>query len=169
MIVSSLTPPKPHLLFCCVLSIFALILLVYKGLFCATIRKDSVSLLRFSFLIYVQVCLWEISLFVAWNCLQLFFSPFLFSGYFHSVDASVVYIGFDRCNQSSSGFFNVLFCCCIDASILNFNAGEFSSPFFSWPSLSTSFLWCKVLCIVMSFLVHLFHFRPLQKFSRISD
>ena len=38
-----------HLLFCCVLSILALIWLVLTALFCATIRRESVSLLKFPF------------------------------------------------------------------------------------------------------------------------
>ena len=39
LIVSSLLPHNLHLLFCCVLSILALIWLVLMALFCATIRK----------------------------------------------------------------------------------------------------------------------------------
>ena len=78
--VSSLSLHKLHLLFCCVLSIFTLTLLVLMVSFCAAIRRDSVSLLKFPFLSYVQVfsCkipkqkLLEISI-------QLFFFPFLFS------------------------------------------------------------------------------------------
>ena len=52
--VSSLSPYSLHLLFCCVLSILALIWLVLMALFCAAIRRDSVSLLRFPFLCQVQ-------------------------------------------------------------------------------------------------------------------
>ena len=52
LIVSSLSP---HSLFCCVLSILALIWLVLMALSCAAIRMDSVSLLRFPFLSQVQV------------------------------------------------------------------------------------------------------------------
>ena len=44
-----------HLLFCCVLSIFALIWLVLMMLFYATIKRDSVSLTGSSFLIYVHI------------------------------------------------------------------------------------------------------------------
>ena len=47
LIVSSLSPHNLHLLFCCVLSILALIWLVLMALSCAAIRRDSVSLLRF--------------------------------------------------------------------------------------------------------------------------
>ena len=50
LIVSSLSPHSLHLLFCCILSILALIWLVLMALSCAAIRRDSVSLLRFPFL-----------------------------------------------------------------------------------------------------------------------
>ena len=55
LMVSSLSPHNLHLLFCCVLSIFSLIWLVLMALFCAAIRRDSVSLLKFPFLTHVQV------------------------------------------------------------------------------------------------------------------
>ena len=55
LIISSLSPYKLHLLFCCVLSILSLIWLVLMVLFCAAIRRDNVSDLRFSFLRHVQV------------------------------------------------------------------------------------------------------------------
>ena len=45
----SLSPHNLHLLFCCVLSILALIWLVLTVLFCAAIRRDSVSLWRFPY------------------------------------------------------------------------------------------------------------------------
>ena len=54
LIVSSLSPHSLHLLFCCVLSILALIWLVLMALSCAAIRRDSVSLLRFPFFSQVQ-------------------------------------------------------------------------------------------------------------------
>ena len=44
LIVSSLSPHSLYLLFCCVLSILALIRLVLMALSCAAIRRDSVSL-----------------------------------------------------------------------------------------------------------------------------
>ena len=50
LIVSSLSPHSLHLLFCWFLSILALIILVLLALFCAAIRRDSVSLLRLLFL-----------------------------------------------------------------------------------------------------------------------
>ena len=50
-----LLPHSLHLLFCCVLSILALILLVLMPLSCAAIRRDSVSLLKFPFFSQVLV------------------------------------------------------------------------------------------------------------------
>ena len=55
LIVSSLSPHSLHLLFCCVLSILALIWLVLIALSSAAIRRDSASLLKFPFLCQVQV------------------------------------------------------------------------------------------------------------------
>ena len=55
LIVSSLSPHCLHLLFCCVLSILAFIWLVLMVLFCAAIRRDSVTPLKFPFLSHVQV------------------------------------------------------------------------------------------------------------------
>ena len=57
LMVLSLSPHSLHLLFCCVLSILALIWLVLMVLFCAAIRRDSFSLLKFPFLSQVQVLL----------------------------------------------------------------------------------------------------------------
>ena len=55
LMVTSLSQHSPHLLFCCVVSILVLIWLVFMALFCAAIRRDSVSLLKFPFLSHVQV------------------------------------------------------------------------------------------------------------------
>ena len=63
---------------------------------------------------------------------QLFLFPFLFSGYFYSVNACVVYIVSVLCYQSSSALFYVVFCSlnrCIDVIL---NASESFSSFFSW-------------------------------------
>ena len=55
LMVLSLSPHCLHLLFYCDLSILALIWLVLTALFCADIRRDSVSLLKFPFLSHVLV------------------------------------------------------------------------------------------------------------------
>ena len=53
--VSSLFPYNLHLLFFCVLSIFALRSFVLMAMICAAIERDSVSLLSFSFRRHFQV------------------------------------------------------------------------------------------------------------------
>ena len=68
LMVSSLSPHSLHLLFCWVLSISALMWLVLMALSCAAIRRDSVSLLKFSFLSYVSVLSCEILLISRLNC-----------------------------------------------------------------------------------------------------
>ena len=100
LIVLSLSPHNLQLLFCCVLSVLALIYLVLMALFYAAIRRDSVSLLRFPLFSHIQVfaCL-SLEMFI-----QLFFLLFLFYGYSCSVDAYVVCIVSSDCNQSSSAF-----------------------------------------------------------------
>ena len=55
LMVSSLSLHSLLLLFCCILSILALIWLVLTALFYAAIRRGSVSLLKFPFLSHVQV------------------------------------------------------------------------------------------------------------------
>ena len=55
LMVSSLSPHSLRLLFSWVLSILTLIWLILIALFCAAIRRDSVSLLKFHFLSHVQV------------------------------------------------------------------------------------------------------------------
>ena len=55
LVVSSLSSHNLHLLFCCILSILALIWLVLMAMFCAAIRRDSVYLLKFPFLSLVHV------------------------------------------------------------------------------------------------------------------
>ena len=55
LMVSSLSSQSLHLLFCCILSILALIWLVLMTLFCAAIRRNSVSLLKFLFLCHFRV------------------------------------------------------------------------------------------------------------------
>ena len=66
LMVSSLSPHNIHLLFCCVLSILALIWLV-MALFRAAIRKNSVSLLKFPFLSHVQVFSCEMLFISRWK------------------------------------------------------------------------------------------------------
>ena len=55
LMVSSLSPHSLHLLFCWVLSILALIWLVLRALSCASIRRDSVSLLKCPYYYYYYI------------------------------------------------------------------------------------------------------------------
>ena len=64
LIVTYQSQHNLHLLFCCTLSILALISLVLMALFCAAIKRDLVSLVRFPSRSHVQVFSCEI---VAWN------------------------------------------------------------------------------------------------------
>ena len=77
LIVSSLSPHDLHLLLCCVLSNLALIWWVLMALFCAAFRRNSVSLLRFTFFSHVHVFWCEMSPFSLLNrpesCLSSYF------------------------------------------------------------------------------------------------
>ena len=53
LMVPSASPHNQHLLFCCVLSILALIWLVLMMLLCPAIKRDSVSLWNFPFFSHV--------------------------------------------------------------------------------------------------------------------
>ena len=72
LMVSSLSSHSLHLLFCWVLSILALIWLVLMAPSCAAIRRDSLSLLKFSFLSHVQVLSCEMILLLLLLLLLLF-------------------------------------------------------------------------------------------------
>ena len=83
-------------LFCCVLSIFALTLLIFMASFCAAMRRDSVSLS----LPYPSFLEWD---FIQLS-IQLFFFPFFLTCYCCYV-YPCVYVFSGRCNQSFSAFF----------------------------------------------------------------
>ena len=144
--------PMDHLPQCYFVASYLFLLI---ALFCAAIRRDSVSLLRFPFLSHVHVFLCEMSLVSllkrSYSC---FFSPSLFSGYFLSVDPHVLSIISGGCNQSNSALFYVDFESyrCINAV---FNASKSSSSFFFFytNSLSTSCQGCKALYMIISFLI----------------
>ena len=63
-----------HLLFCCILSILALIWLVLVALFCTAVQRDSVSLISIPFLCHVHVCLCMPSLLSRLKCPSSCFS-----------------------------------------------------------------------------------------------
>ena len=106
LMVSSLSLHSLHLLFCCVLSILALIWLVLMALFCAAIRRDSVSLLMFPFLSPVQVLTCEMLFISRLKCPESCFPSyfcFLVIVILLSIVLSVFFS--DGCNQSSFVFF----------------------------------------------------------------
>ena len=146
--VSSLSPNNLHLLFCYVLSFLALIWLVLMALFCATIRRDSVSLLKFPFLIHVHVFSGTMLLV---SCLKRPYS--CFSSHFCFLvmirDVSIVS---GCCYQSSSTLFYVVLKSlnwCVNAV---FKASKTSPPFIlETYNLSTSSLGCNALCMVIIF------------------
>ena len=77
LMVSSQSPHNLHLLFFRLLSILTLIWLVLIALFCAALRRDSVSLLRFPFLSHVHAFSCEVSLVsrlkLPWSCFSSYF------------------------------------------------------------------------------------------------
>ena len=103
LMVSSLSPHRLHLLFCWALSILTLIWLVLTALSCATIRRDSVSLLKFPFLSHVQVLSCADIVYLSFKTpIELFSFPFLFSSYCHSIVNRVISIVSDGCNEPST-------------------------------------------------------------------
>ena len=84
--------------------------------------------------------------------MELFSFPFLFPSYCHSVVHRVISIVSDGCNETSIVFLYIIFellYWCVNAV---FNAGK-SSSFLDTNRQSTSFLGCKALGLVISFLV----------------
>ena len=123
---------SPHnLLFCCVLSILALIWSVLMALFSTANWRDLVSLLRFTLLSHVHVFSCEMSLVSRLKHPNIFL-PFLFSAYFRSVGSRVISVvsrGFD---QSSSSIFYIVFESLNRCVNTVFNANKSFSSFFSW-------------------------------------
>ena len=66
LMVSSLSSHKLHLLFCCVLSILALIWLVLMALFCAAIRRDY-------YYYYYYYCLFVCFCFFFWSIYAFYY------------------------------------------------------------------------------------------------
>ena len=153
LIVSSLSPHSLHLLFCCVLCILALIWLVLMALSCAAIRRDSISLLRFSLLCQVQA-FWCEMLFIRRlkRPYSIFPSHFCFRVVIlSSVVLSVSFLMIVICPRR-------LFLCSLRAvvwmrqTVSSRLASPFSPSFLDTYSLSTSSLRCNALCISLVFL-----------------
>ena len=154
LMVSSLSPHNLHLLFCCVLSILALIWFVLMALFCAAIRRDSVSLLKFPFLSHVQVLSCEM-LFISrlkrpWSCFSSYFF-FLFVVILLSIVLSVLFLM--AVIRPLSCFSLLSSSRCMDVSTLSsVLASPLHPSFLDTYSLSTSSLGCNALGMVISFL-----------------
>ena len=111
--VSYRSPYNLHLLFCCVLSILALIWLVLIALFSAAIKRDFASLLRLPFLIHVHIFSCEMLLISHLKCpLSYFSSHFSLLVLVSSVLFLVAVI-------SLPPRFFVVFNRCVDASTLS--------------------------------------------------
>ena len=111
------------------------------ALFCVAIRRDSVSLLKFSFRSHVHVFSCRISL-----VCRLKYPYSCFSSLFPCYCSINLYVSSDVIIT-----FHFLFSHWCIRTI--FNAGESSSSFFPWHIESMSSLGCKALCIVICFLV----------------
>ena len=123
---------------------YGVILCCYQKKFSFSL-KVSLSLPCSSFLVWDFTCLsLEMSI-------KLFFFPFLFSGYFCSVDACVDVLFLVAVNSHSLRFCMKSSSRCIDASTLSSMLAGPLSPLFLTHSLFTPSLGCKALCMVISF------------------
>ena len=147
LIVLSLLPHNQHLLFCCILSVLALIWLGLRTLFYAAIRKNSVSLLKFSFLSHVQVFSYELTLvcrlkypyscFSSYFCFLVIFVPLM-------LVLSVLFLG--TVISFPSRFSTLSLSRCIDASTLSsMLVSPLPLSFLVTYRLSTSFQVCIVV------------------------
>ena len=76
--------------------------------------------------------MWDVACWTLKTSIELFFFPFLFSGYVYSVDPRVVSFVPDGCNQCSSTLSYVVFKSLYWCMNAIFNAGKSSPSFFSW-------------------------------------
>ena len=126
----SVSPYNLHLLFCCVLYIFALTLLVLVALFGLLSEVIQFFSLSYPFLAMSKIYCVRFRFFFSLK-ISINIFPFLFSGYFCSVDVCVVWIDSGYCNQYSPAFLMQSFSRYIDGSTLStIQAGHL--PFFSW-------------------------------------
>ena len=120
------------------------------ALFCAAIRRDSVSLLKFPFLNQVHVLLCEMFISRLKRCFSSHFC-FLVIVILLSIMLSVSFL---MAVISPSCFSMYSSSRCIDASTLSsMQASPLPPSFLDTYSLSTSSQGCIALCIVISFLV----------------
>ena len=136
LIVSSFSTHNYYLLFCCVLSIFALIQLVLMALFSVVIRRDSVTLFRFPFSCHFRVFSCAISSVCRLKSPNIYFSHFCF----------LVFVVF------LSGFIWPMYLLATMISLSLIFLMLSSSLFIGEYSLSSSSLGFKTLCIAINFL-----------------
>ena len=151
--VSSLSSHNLHLLFWCVLSIFALIWLFHVALFCAAIRIDSVSKFKFSFPYpYPSLFIWDFAQLSFEISIELFLFAFLFSICYSVVHCAVCAVSgrFDK----PSIFFMKHSSLCIDKyTLYSMLANPLSPSILDTYSQSMWSFGYKTLCIVISFLL----------------
>ena len=136
------------------------------ALFCSAIRKDSVSLLKFSFCSHIRVFSCEISPFChlkyPYNCFSLHFCFLVYVFILFVLILSVLLLS--TVIHLSLFFLMLSLSPCIDASMLSsMLASPLSPSFLDIYCLSMSFPTFKALCIVINFfcpLIHLFEFFP---------
>ena len=103
--------------------------------------------------------MWDVDYSSFKTSIELFFFPFLFSGYCHSVGPRVVRIVSVSCNQSFSARFYVVF----ESSTLSLKLVSPLPPSF----LSTSSRGCNALCMVLSFLMYYYYYYYYSIFSSV--
>ena len=142
------------MLFCGILSLFALTYFVFRSLFCATMWSFSLGV----YLKYKSSGVWFL-LFVTWNIdtfVCLFFPHFCFLIIFVLL-IIVLFVFLQVAIINLSLFFFIYSTSrLIDVSTISSLLVSPLTPFFFFLdiiSLSTSFLWCKGLCIVMCFVL----------------
>ena len=145
--MSSLSPHNLPLSFCCMLSIFALIgahgvfFLVFLGFF-VLLSRDSVSLLRFSFLIHIQIFLPVCPLKYPYRCLSshfCFLVVFIFIYLFFLFVPMLLLLLLVATISLSLLFLIYSSRPCIDASVLSSLLASSLPPFLD--AYNLSYLW----------------------------
>ena len=107
---SDLSPSPRNLssLFCCILSIFALIRLFHMSLFCAVIKRDSFLVLGFQFSAMSRSSCIQSTQFDAWSINKVFFPSYLcflvFVVYFFDAILTSAWVYLPTANSTYHGF-----------------------------------------------------------------
>ena len=117
------------------------------ALFCATVRRDSVSLLRFPFLSHIQVFFYEMSLVYRSKYSYSFFSSHFC---FLAIVVLLILVLFVLFLVAVISISLLFLCSLIEVSTLSSMLADPLPPSFLEPyTLFISALGCKALCIVM--------------------